>query len=162
ELSRIESGEQPLVLRPVEAAQLLADAVERLRPQAERGGLRLTADIPPDLGQANIDGARIERAVLNLLNNAIKFTPPGGRVTLRARREDGQLVVEVRDTGIGIAETDLPRVFERFYKADQARAGGGSGLGLALVKHAVEAHGGSVEVESELDKGSVFRFCVPV
>ncbi|HWO73492.1 MAG TPA: histidine kinase dimerization/phospho-acceptor domain-containing protein, partial [Dehalococcoidia bacterium] len=83
ELSRIESGEQPLVLRPVEAAQLLADAVERLRPQAERGGLTLTADISPDLGHANIDGARIERAVLNLLNNAIKFTPPGGRVTLR-------------------------------------------------------------------------------
>jgi len=162
ELSRIESGEQPLVLKPADLPELLAEAVERLRPQAERGGLTLDADIPRDLGEAKIDGPRIERAVLNLLSNAIKFTPPGGRVTLRARREDGRLTVEVRDTGIGIAASDLPRVFERFYKADQARAGGGSGLGLALVKHAVEAHGGSVRVESEPEKGSVFSFTIPV
>ncbi len=83
-------------------------------------------------------------------------------MTLAARRENGSLLVQVRDTGAGIAPSDLSRIFERFYKVDQSRASGGSGLGLALVKHAVEAHGGSVSVESEQTKGSVFSFRIPI
>jgi signal transduction histidine kinase len=83
-------------------------------------------------------------------------------VTLAAERDNGSLMVQVRDTGSGIAPSDLPRIFERFYKVDQSRASGGSGLGLALVKHAVEAHGGSVHVESEQAKGSVFSFRIPL
>jgi two-component system phosphate regulon sensor histidine kinase PhoR len=161
ELSRIEGGDQPLVLRDTDVAALLSEAAERLRPQAERARLHLTLDLPPDLGVARIDGARIERAVLNLLHNAIKFTPSGGDVTLAAERNNGSLDIHVRDTGAGIAQSDLTRIFERFYKVDQSRASGGSGLGLALVKHAVEAHGGSISVESEQAKGSSFTIRIP-
>jgi two-component system phosphate regulon sensor histidine kinase PhoR len=162
ELSRIESGDQPLVLRETDVAGLLSEAAERLRPQAERAHLNLHVELSPNLGLASIDGGRIERAVLNLLHNAIKFTPSGGDVTLAAERQDGTLRVEVRDTGAGIAQSDLTRIFERFYKADHSRASGGSGLGLALVKHAVEAHGGSVDVQSEQTKGSRFSFSIPI
>jgi len=162
ELSRIESGDQPLALQETDVAALLSEALERLRPQAERAQLNLKLELSPGLGLARIDGARIERAVLNLLHNAIKFTPSGGDVTLAAGREDGSLLVQVRDTGAGIAQSDLSRIFERFYKVDQSRASGGSGLGLALVKHAVEAHGGSVSVESDQTKGSVFSFRIPL
>jgi two-component system phosphate regulon sensor histidine kinase PhoR len=162
ELSRIESGEQPLVLQDTDVAGLLSEAAERLRPQAERARLNLTLELAPDLGHARLDGGRIERAVLNLLHNAIKFTPSGGDVTLAARRANGSLEVEVRDTGTGIAASDLTRIFERFYKVDQSRASGGSGLGLALVKHAVEAHGGTIHVESQQTRGSVFSFRIPL
>jgi two-component system, OmpR family, phosphate regulon sensor histidine kinase PhoR len=162
ELSRIESGDQPLVLRETDVAALLTEAADRLRPQAERAHLNLSLDLAPGLGLVRLDAARIERAVLNLLHNAIKFTPSGGDVTLAAGRENGSLLVQVRDTGSGIAPSDLTRIFERFYKVDQSRASGGSGLGLALVKHAVEAHGGTIHVESEQTKGSVFSFSIPL
>jgi two-component system phosphate regulon sensor histidine kinase PhoR len=161
ELSSIESGQQPLALQETDIARLLGEATERLRPQAERAQLNLHLELAPDLGSLRVDPARIERAVLNLLHNAIKFTPPGGSVTLAAQRGDGALVVTVRDTGAGISAADLPRIFERFYKADQSRASGGTGLGLALVKHAVEAHGGAVHVESEEGHGSCFTFTIP-
>lgn len=162
ELSRIESGDQPLALQETDVAALLTEAADRLRPQAARAHLNLKLELEPGLGLARLDAARIERAVVNLLHNAIKFTPSGGDVTLAASREDGSLLVQVRDTGTGIAPSDLTRIFERFYKVDQSRASGGSGLGLALVKHAVEAHGGSVHVESEQTKGSVFSFRIPL
>jgi two-component system, OmpR family, phosphate regulon sensor histidine kinase PhoR len=161
ELSRIESGDQPLNLQETNVAALLTEAADRLRPQAERAHLNLNLDLSPELGLARLDAARFERAVLNLLHNAIKFTPSGGDVTLAASRENGSLLVQVRDTGTGIAPSDLTRIFERFYKVDQSRASGGSGLGLALVKHAVEAHGGTIHVESEQSKGSVFSFRIP-
>ena len=162
ELSRIESGDQPLVLRETDVANLLSEVAERLRPQAARAHQNLKLELSPELGSVSLDSARIERAVLNLLHNAIKFTPPEGEVTLAARREDGSLLIEVRDTGVGIAQSDLPRVFERFYKADHSRASGGSGLGLALVKHAVEAHGGNVIVESHQADGSIFTLHLPI
>jgi two-component system phosphate regulon sensor histidine kinase PhoR len=161
ELSAIESGQQPLSLQKTEIAPLLSEAAERLATQAERSQVSVTLELAPDLGSMRIDAARIERAVLNLLHNAIKFTPPNGSVTLSAQRNDGELIVTVRDSGAGIASSDLPRIFERFYKADQSRAGGGTGLGLALVKHAVEAHGGSVHVESEVGRGSCFTLRIP-
>ncbi len=162
ELSRIESGDQPLLLRDTDVASLLSEVAERLRPQAARAHQDLKLELSPELGSVSLDSARIERAVLNLLHNAIKFTPAEGEVTLSARREDGSLLIEVRDTGAGIAQSDLTRVFERFYKADHSRASGGSGLGLALVKHAVEAHGGSVSVESQQSRGSVFSLHIPI
>jgi two-component system phosphate regulon sensor histidine kinase PhoR len=162
ELSSIESGHEALALQETDVAPFLTEASARLRNQAERAQLRLEVSLPPDLGHATFDRARIERAVLNLLHNAIKFTPPGGEVTLSAHRADGELIITVRDTGAGISSSDLPRIFERFYKADQSRAGGGTGLGLALVKHAVEAHGGSVHAESEEGRGSCFSIRLPV
>jgi two-component system phosphate regulon sensor histidine kinase PhoR len=162
ELSRIESGEAPLTIEEVDVAALLEEAVERLRPQAERKNLELSLDVAPDLGKLPLDARRIERALVNLMHNAVKFTPEGGRVAVNAGVVDGTLFVKISDTGIGIAATDLPRVFERFYKVDHSRADVGSGIGLAIVKHSVEAHGGSVSVESEPGHGSTFGFSIPL
>ena len=161
ELSRIESGEQPLVRQDTDVATLLTEVSQRMRSQSERTRVGLSLDVAPGIGSASIDASRIERAVLNLVQNALKFTPAGGAVTIAARREDGDLVIEVQDTGIGIESRDLPRVFERFYKVDQSRASVGSGLGLALVKHAVEAHGGKVAVQSQPGHGSTFTLLIP-
>jgi signal transduction histidine kinase len=132
-----------------------------MQSQSERTKVQLSLNVAPDLGNASIDPSRIERAVLNLIQNALKFTPAGGNVSVMAHRDDGDLVIEVQDTGIGIEPRDLPRVFERFYKVDQSRASVGSGLGLALVKHAVEAHGGRVSVQSQLGQGSTFTLVIP-
>jgi two-component system phosphate regulon sensor histidine kinase PhoR len=161
ELSRIESGDVPLAIAPVEIEALLMDVVERMRPQAERKQLSLMLETEPDLGELAIDAGRIEHAVINLVHNAIKFTAEGGSIVVSARRADDRLFVRVKDSGIGIAADELPRVFERFYKSDQSRASQGSGIGLAIVKHAVEAHGGSVSVESELGRGSTFSLSIP-
>ena len=162
ELSRIESGELPLAKRPTDLGILLAAAVQRFKPQAERKHQSLALDIETNLPLLDVDSSRIERAVVNLLHNAIKFTPEAGRIEVSASRDDENVVVRVRDSGIGIAPEDLPRVFERFYKVDQSRATGGSGLGLALVKHAIEAHGGRVQVDSRLGQGTVFSLSIPV
>jgi two-component system phosphate regulon sensor histidine kinase PhoR len=159
ELSRLESGQAPLAKESVDMGAVLTQAVERLRPQAEKQGLSLGLEVSPDLPSLVGDGERLERAVVSLIDNAVKFTPSGGSVSVSASFRDDAVTVEVSDTGVGIASEDLPHVFERFYKADRAR--GGTGLGLAVVKHTVEAHGGSVGVESEPGKGSTFRFSIP-
>jgi len=162
ELSRIESGELPMSRERVEMASVLADAVERLRPQVEKQGLSLTVDIAADLPPIIGDAERLARVVVNLLHNAVKFTPSGGSVHVWAGLVESAVVVKVIDTGVGIAPEDLPRIFERFYKSDRARASGGTGLGLAVVKHIVEAHGGTVSAESEQGRGSTFSFSIPV
>jgi two-component system phosphate regulon sensor histidine kinase PhoR len=107
------------------------------------------------------DAERVQQVVTNLVHNSIKFTPPGGQITLSVETAGNELVVSVRDTGVGIAATDLPRVFERFFKADRARGGGGTGLGLALAKHIVQGHGGRIWVESVEGHGSTFHFSLP-
>jgi two-component system, OmpR family, phosphate regulon sensor histidine kinase PhoR len=162
ELSRIETGEIPLSLKSTDVTDLLDEVVERLRPQAERKRLRLTVDAGQEPEVALLDPARIERAVVNLVHNAIKFTPDGGSIDVSTARHDGKVVIRVHDTGHGIDAADLPRIFERFYKADQSRATSGSGIGLAIVKHTAEAHGGSVAVESQLGRGSTFSMALPV
>jgi two-component system phosphate regulon sensor histidine kinase PhoR len=162
ELSRIESGELPLAQGPVEMAAVVADAVERLRPQAEKQGLSLTLEAAPDLPPVIGDAERLARVVVDLIHNAVKFTPAGGSVHVWAGLADGRVTVRVSDTGVGIAPEDLPRIFERFYKGGRGRGGGGTGLGLAVVKHVVEAHGGTVSVESEPGHGSTFSFSIPV
>jgi two-component system phosphate regulon sensor histidine kinase PhoR len=162
DLSRIESGELPLAQQPVEMASVLADAVDRLRSQAEKQELTLTVDIAADLPPIIGDGERLARAVVNLLHNAVKFTPAGGSVHVWAGLVESAVVVKVIDSGVGVAPEDLPRIFERFYKSDRARASGGTGLGLAVVRHIVEAHGGTVSVESDQGRGSTFSFSIPV
>ena len=161
ELSRIESGRVPLRMVPTTVEEIVGPAVERMRPQAERAGVRLVVDLPADLPPLLADGARAARVVTNLIHNAIKFTPKKGKVTVKAAAGDGQVVVSVVDTGIGIAADDLPRIFERFYKADHARSGGGTGLGLAIARHIVEAHGGRIWAESVEGRGSSFYFALP-
>ncbi len=162
QLSRIESGEVPLTLQPLEISEILAAAVDRMESQANKHGLNLSVNVEPAVPSVEVDRVLLERAVINLIDNAVKFTPEAGSIVVSAHSSDGMVIVEVRDTGEGIDAMDLPRVFERFYKADRARRAGGTGLGLAIVKHTIEAHGGNVEAESDPGKGSVFRFSIPV
>jgi two-component system phosphate regulon sensor histidine kinase PhoR len=161
ELSRIESGRVPLRLEAVAVADLVAPAVERLRPQAERAGLTLALDLPDGLPPVKADSERLQQVLVNLIHNAIKFTPPGGRITVSAEPGDVATIL-VRDTGVGIPAADLTRIFERFYKADRARSGGGTGLGLAIAKHLVQAHGGQIWAESVEGQGATFRFTLPL
>ena len=162
ELSRIESGQAPLRLFPCGLAALIEPAVERLRPQGARAGVLLTVVLPEELPQVMVDADRIRQVVINLVHNAIKFTPAGGYITVTARAVHDGVVVSVADTGIGIPADDLPRIFERFYKADRARASNGTGLGLAIAKHTVQAHNGRLWVESVEGKGSTFSFTLPL
>lgn len=162
ELTRIESGKVPLQLRPVSPEQLLAPAMERLQVQAERAGLELTLDCPPDLPDVLADPPRMEQVLVNLLHNAIKFTPSSGRITLSAHPQGEEVVFSVQDTGVGISADDLSRIFERFYKADKARSKGGTGLGLAIARHLVEAHGGRIWAKSVEGQGSAFSFTLPI
>ncbi len=162
ELSRIESGEAPLQIRSINIAEAIGHAVDRLRAQADRAELKLDIDSPPTLPEVLADEARVEQVLVNLIHNAIKFTPSGGRISISAKAKDNDIMVSVADTGIGIPPDDLPRIFERFYKADKSRTGGGTGLGLAIAKHIVEAHDGRIWAESVEGKGSNFNFTLPL
>ena len=162
ELSRIESGEVSLKKELIDIGEVVALVVERLKPQADRAELSLAVDIPSGIPRALADKERVEQVLVNLLHNAIKFTHSGGRINCVAKIEGNDISVSVVDTGIGIPADDLPRIFERFYKADKARAGGGTGLGLAIAKHIVEAHGGKIWAESIEGKGSTFTFTLPI
>ena len=115
-------------------------------------------EVPESLPLVSADPDRLIQVLSNLVENTIKYTPAGGRVTLSARHEGGRVLIAVSDTGVGIPRADLGRIFERFYRVDKARtrATGGTGLGLAIAKHIVEAHGGTIAVESEVGKGSTF------
>jgi two-component system, OmpR family, phosphate regulon sensor histidine kinase PhoR len=161
ELSRLESGQAPLAREPVEVGPMLEQAVERMRPQAERKALEVTLEIAPNLPSIVGDAQRLEQATVNLLDNAIKFTPEGGSVRVSAQLADGAVQVEVEDTGAGISAEKLPRIFERFYKGDRSRGDSGTGLGLAVVKHTVEAHGGTISARSQEGHGSTFTFTLP-
>jgi two-component system phosphate regulon sensor histidine kinase PhoR len=161
ELSRVESGQAPLRLSPTPVADVLLPPADRLRPQAERAGLSFTMNLGLQLPDVLVDAERAQLVITNLVHNAIKFTPPGGRVTIGARPNGEEVIIWVQDTGVGIPAEDLPRIFERFYKADRARSGGGTGLGLAIARHIVEGHGGRIWVESVEGEGSTFLFTLP-
>lgn len=162
ELVRIESGRVPLQLRAVSPCSILEQGLDRLRLQAERNHLELVFDCAAALPDVLADQTRMEQVVVNLLHNAIKFTPAGGKITVSAISLKDRVQICVRDTGIGIPSADLPRVFERFYKADRARSTGGTGLGLSIARHLVQAHGGEIWVESEEGRGSAFYFEIPL
>jgi two-component system phosphate regulon sensor histidine kinase PhoR len=165
-LSRLESVEIPLEARPVDLVRLADRCLETIAPYARERGIELVrgepaGELPPLTG----DRGALERLLLNLLENAVKYNREGGEVRLRVARGEagGELVLEVADTGIGIPQAALPRIFERFYRVDKGRARGegGTGLGLAIVKHVAQAHGGRVEVESRHRQGSTFRVVLP-
>jgi signal transduction histidine kinase len=129
----------------------------------EDKGHQVTMDIPENLPKVLVDRQRMEQVFLNLLDNAVKFTPPEGKIIIQARWEQPYVRVEVKDNGVGIPAEHLSRVFERFYRVDKARSreAGGTGLGLAIVRQIVSAHQGKIEVESSLDVGSTFRIFLP-
>lgn len=161
-LARVESGSEPLRVAPLAPEWLIEEAVRRLTTLAGRARVELLVERPVPDGPVLADADRLGQVLSNLVHNAVKFTPPEGRVTLGARDEGRSVRFFVRDTGAGMDETVLPRVFERFYKSDRSRAGGGTGLGLAIAKHIVLAHGGTIEAQSAgPDRGSTFTFTVP-
>jgi signal transduction histidine kinase len=168
-LARAEVGRLDLRCEPADIGALARTAVETVAPLAWRDArVEVVARVAPGLADAQIDSARVEQALHNLLRNALRHTPPGGIIVVAAERAGDQLALRVRDTGEGIAAADLSHIWERFYRGDSARAsdasdasGGGSGLGLALVKEVIEAMGGAVAVESEPGKGSVFSLLLP-
>ncbi len=172
ELSRAEAGQVPLDLRAVAPTDLVLAAADRLRPQFEGKSVSLHVDLPADgstelaevLPQVRADPSRIIQVLLNLLGNALQYTPSNGQVTVRAWRDGREVVIVVQDTGIGISAEHLPHIFERFYRVDKSRSrpGGGSGIGLTIARHLVEAHGGRIWATSPgPGQGSTFGFTLP-
>jgi two-component system phosphate regulon sensor histidine kinase PhoR len=161
ELSRIESGAAPMTFAPIDAVELVETAAQRFGQQAERAGITLTAETPREPLMLLGDNDRLERALGNLIANALRFTEPGGSVTVRAATSGEDVAIAVVDTGIGIEPEQQARVFERFFKADRGRGHGGTGLGLAIVKHIALAHGGTVSVESRPGRGATFTMLLP-
>jgi two-component system phosphate regulon sensor histidine kinase PhoR len=161
DLSRLESGEDSLNLESIDIYRPINEAAELHKRQAEEKGVELMVlrgeSIPPALA----DESRIQQVIINLVENAVKFTPRGGRVLVVARSANGAVEVTIQDTGIGIASEHLPHAFERFYKVDRSRSDTGTGLGLAIAKHIVQAHGGRIWAESNLGEGSTFGFTLP-
>ncbi len=162
ELSRIETGKAELKLESLNLNNLVEEVTAQLSPQVERKKLIVVKELAADLPSVPADKARVRQVIVNLLHNAIKFTEPGGKITVSTRGEGDSVTVDIADTGRGIASDDLPHVFERFYKGDKARAGEGTGMGLAIAKHIIEAHGGDIRVESEEGRGSTFSFSLPI
>ena len=162
ELSRIESGRTNFEFQRVAPCELEGKACERMSLQAERVGLTFGQDCGENLPLIIADPDRISQVLLNLIHNAIKFTPSGGHIQVSAWQDGDKVVFRVADSGVGISPGEINRIFERFYKADRARAGGGTGLGLSISRHMVEAHGGKIWAESEEDSGSRFFFTIPV
>lgn len=162
ELSRIESGKAPLEKKSVNPIELLNNSAERMLLQAERAGLQLKVDVDQNLPPVQADADRLGQVLVILIHNAIKFTKPGGRITIAAKPVNGFMEFSVADTGVGINPDAIPRIFERFYKADQSRTGGGTGLGLSIARHIIETHGGKIWVESKVNVGSTFYFNLPL
>ncbi len=140
---------------------LAGEVARQMQPQADRKGLSLSVEPFPDLPTVEADRERIRQVITNLVHNAVKFTGSGGAVVISTALLDGAPAVAISDNGTGITDDDLPHVFERFYKADKARSGEGTGMGLAIARHIVEAHGGSIAAASRAGKGAVFTFSLP-
>jgi signal transduction histidine kinase len=164
ELSRLESGELPLQREEMLLAPLVTQVLSEIEMARSDRGVAVESELPNDLPSVNADRERVHQVLFNLVDNAVRFTPAGGAVTVSAHRHNGSVEVKVADTGVGIQPEHLPRLFERFYRADPARSrgDGGTGIGLAIARSVVEAHGGHIRAESELGRGSVFTFDLPV
>jgi signal transduction histidine kinase len=164
DISRIESGKIVLNLEPVDVAALVQSVATTMQPLVERKEQTLEVHTEPDLAPARADQDRVMQVLTNLVGNAHKYTGVGGRIGVDASRQDDMVRIAVSDNGVGIPPEDIPKLFTRFFRVDSSltRAIGGTGLGLSIAKSIVEMHGGTVSVESELGKGSVFSFTLPI
>jgi signal transduction histidine kinase len=164
ELAVAEAGQLQLVRQPVDIQGVVEKAALSLKGQAAEKGVSLATEIPNDLPLVEADAERLGQVLRNLLKNAIINTPSGGKITVKAHTVDSQVEVSVEDTGLGISAEHLPYVFESFYRVDQSRARktGGAGLGLAIVKQLVEAQGGQVEIDSQVNVGTKISFTSPI
>ncbi|MEX1248858.1 MAG: ATP-binding protein [Anaerolineales bacterium] len=165
ELGQVEAGGFGLMKQPVTVADLAYSVQKRLGMQFEKKGVKLVVDLPKSIPQVLGDEDRLGQILLNLMGNALQYTPSGGEVKLSATPKDAAVTFKVADTGLGIPAEHLPHIFARFYRVDKSRsrAGGGSGVGLTIAKHLVEAHGGRIWAESPgPGKGSTFSFSIPL
>jgi two-component system, OmpR family, phosphate regulon sensor histidine kinase PhoR len=163
-LAQLESGNPNLQMGDVDLSSFFREMTRDLEKRLTSKQLSIIVDVPPDLSPIRADRTRLQEALYNLLDNAVKYSRERGEIRLIALRRDGEIELTVSDDGIGIAKEDLPRIFERFYRADKARGPDevrGTGLGLAIVKHIAQLHGGRVEAESELAKGTTIRVILP-
>jgi histidine kinase len=165
ELSRVEAGAYQLDLQPRTVSSLTHPTLDRIRRQFDEKGVGLSINVDPDLPQINVDEDRISQVLLNLIGNALQYTTSGGEVEISVKQVGNEAHFSVTDTGIGISPEHLPHIFTRFYRVDKsrARASGGSGIGLTIAKHIIEAHGGRIWAESPgPDQGSTFFFTLPL
>jgi signal transduction histidine kinase len=164
ELSLFDAGQLKINAQPEDITRVIKEAAAAIQPKAAAKGLTLTTDLPETISPVNIDSHRIKQVLYNLLDNAVAHTGKGGEITLAVQEKNAMVYVSVADTGEGIPAEELPMIFERFYRVDKSRtrATGGSGLGLTIVKRLVEAHGGTITVESHIGKGSTFTFSLPI
>lgn len=164
ELSQIDAGVLKLWLEPTSLEDLLSDTLEAMTPQANLKGVRLEGRLDEPLPPLALDAPKMQRVFYNLVQNAIRHTPADGAIVLTVRRNDDVVSVQVADTGEGISSSDLPHIFDRFYRGEPSRnrEKGGAGLGLAIVRGIVEAHGGSIRASSEPGKGTVFQIALPL
>ncbi len=162
ELSRLETAKTALRSEKNDVNPIVTEVINELNPQAVKQGVSVTAVLSSELPAILLDRRQLQRALINVIHNAIKFTSPGGKVTVSSKREGNSIIISVNDTGIGISPEDLPHMFEPFFKADRSRSTGGSGLGLSIAKRIFQAHGGDISVKSELGKGSSFTIRLPL
>ena len=164
ELSRLDSQVGLTHKAPVNLVSLIRRVEDLLLPVAQRKKHVFDIRVPEHLPQLFGNEDYLERTITNLIDNAIKYTPEGGRVSVNARHENESVIIEVTDNGIGIAQHEVPFIFERFYRVDRSRSRelGGTGLGLSIVKHVVQVHGGSIQVDTSPGHGSTFRLLIPV
>ena len=165
DLARLEAGTADLKMSPLDVRAVLDALVEKFTPQAQKAFVTLRVEAPPELPTLVGDGDRLAQVFTNLVDNALKFTPPGGEVVLRAEAARGEMKFEVQDTGRGVPPEALKCIFDRFYQVDPSRPGGekhGAGLGLSIAHEIVQAHGGRIGVRSQVGQGTTFELTLPL
>jgi signal transduction histidine kinase len=164
DLSKVEAGRMELEPSTFDLPSAISNAMTLVRERAHRHGIKLVLGADPNLGEIVADERKLKQILVNLLSNAVKFTPDGGRIDINAHRDAGNVVIAVRDTGIGIAREDQDAVFEEFRQVGRnyTNKQEGTGLGLALTRKFVELHGGKIWLDSEPAKGSTFTFTIPI
>jgi signal transduction histidine kinase len=165
DVARLEGGGETFHHRPISVEELFRRILDRHHPSIQQKQIAVTVDVAPEASEVHGDPGRLEQALQNLASNALRHTPQGGSMTLRAEADDGRVRIAVQDSGPGIAPEHLPHVFDRFYKAEASRAGtsvaSGSGLGLSIVQAIVHRHGGTVGAANAAEGGAVFEISLP-